>query len=447
MLLLALAAAAGAQEAAAPPRDTIIPLDRVVAVVGDQPVTQYNLQERMLVFRQSPNFRPPSTEAELRALVTEILNQLVDEEILVQKARQLEIEVTDAEIMPQVDRQLREIRGRFPSEVEFRAELTRAGLGTPEEYRRFLLDNMRRGELQRRAIEKVRSEGKIPPVNVRESEVEEAFDRARTTLPRRPASVTFRQIVVAPRPSEAALAVARARAESLLAEIRDGAEFERIARRESADSTSREQGGDLGWNRRGVMVPEFEQWMFTIRPGSMSPVFQTVHGFHILRVDRVQPGEVKSRHILVRAVIDSADVERARIEADSVAARWSAGAPFDTLAARHHDFASGEETSILTPVPVDSGLPESYQRGFAGRGAGDIVVFPIGTPAGYPKFVVAQLATRDEGGEYTLKDLRERVRAQLVEEGSYRRYLDALRKEMFVSIRLDSPVIGAGPRE
>ena len=446
ILVAALAATAGAQQPAVPARDTIIALDRVVAIVGDQPITQYDLQERMLAFQQSPNFRAPTNEAEARKMMLDLVNQLIDEEILVQKARQLTIDVLDQELAPQVDQQLRGIRSRFGSEAEFRAELAKAGLGSPEEYRRFLLDNMRRGELQRRVIDRMRSEGKIPPVNVREAEVEEAFNRARTSLPRRPATVTFRQIVVAPRPSDAAREVARVKAESLLAEIKSGAEFERVARRESADSNSREQGGDLGWNRRGVMVPQFENWMFGLRPGNMSPVFETVHGFHIVRVDRVQPGEVKARHILVRAVIDTNDVARARVEADSVAAQWRRGVAFDTLAKLHHDFDSREETAILTPIPVDSGLPDSYREGFQGKAANDIAVFPIATRNGYPKYVVAQILTRDEGGEYTLKDLRDRVRAQLVEEGSYRRYLDSLRKEMYVSIRLDPPS-GQGQRE
>jgi hypothetical protein len=123
------------------------------------------------------------------------------------------------------------VRGRFGSDAEFRAELQRAGLGTPEEYRRFLLEQLRRNELQRRAMDKLRQEGKIPPVNVTQAEVEEAFNRTRASLPRRPATVTFRQIVVAPRADSAAREVARVRAESLLAEIRSGAEFERVNRR------------------------------------------------------------------------------------------------------------------------------------------------------------------------------------------------------------------------
>ena len=433
---------------AAPARDTgVVPLDRIVAVVGDQPITQYDVQERMLAMQQQPGFRPPTSEAEYNKLAHDIVNQLIDEELLVQKATQLKVEVPDRDLTATVDRQMRDIRARFSSDAEFRSELMKAGLGSVEEYRRFLTDNMRRQELQRRVIEKMRQEGKIPPVNVSEAEVQEAFDRSRASLPRRPATVTFRQIVVAPKPSERAKEIARAKAESLLAEIKNGAEFERVAKRESADSASREQGGDLGWNRRGVMVPEFERWMFGLRPGELSPVVETVHGFHIIRVDRVQPGEVKSRHILIRPKIDSVDVARARAEADSVAAQWTAGVPFDTLAKQHHDFASGEETSILTPIPIDSGLPASYKQAFANKKPNDIVTFTISGINGVPKFVVAQLLTVDAGGEYKLSDLRERVRQQLVEEGSIRRFLDSLRKETYVSVRLDTPAPAPATRQ
>ena len=442
---VAFANAAAAQQPPAAARDTtLVALDRIIAVVGDQPITQYDVQERMLAMQQSPGFRRPTTEAEFQKLAQELVNQLIDEELLVQKAAQQKIEIPDSELAASVDRQMRDVRGRFASEAELRAELAKAGLGTPEEYRRFLTDQLRRGELQRRVIEKMRQEGRIPPVNVSQAEVEEAFNRSRAALPRRPATVTFRQIVVAPRASEQSKNLARAKAESLLAEIKAGTDFERVAKRESADSGSREQGGDLGWARRGQMVAEFERWMFGLRPGDLSPVVETVHGFHIIRVDRVQPGEVKSRHILVRARVDSGDIALARARADSAAAQWAAGVPFDTLARRYHDYASGEETSLLTPIPRDS-MPATYQQAFRGKQANDIVVFQIPGVAGLPKFVTAQLQTVDEGGEYKLSDLRERVRQQLVEEGSIRRFLDSLKREAYVSVRLDPATAAAPP--
>jgi len=417
--------------------DTVLGLDRIVVVVGDKPITQYDIQERIVAMQQSPSFKPPQNAEEFRKLALEIANMLVDEEVLVQKAIQLKVEVDDANLTPQVDRQIRDIRGRFGSEQEFRNELQKAGLGTVEEYRRFLMDQLRRNELQRRLLEKLRAEGKVPPVNVSQRQVEETFNRTRETLPRRPATVTFRQIVVAPKPNATARERARVKAESLLAEIKAGAEFERVAKRESADSMTREQGGDLGWSRRGTMVPEFERWMFGLRPGDLSPVIETVYGFHVIRVDRVQPGEVKARHVLVRAVVDTIDVQRARAEADSVARQWAAGVAFDTLVARHHDRL--EETSILTPIPRDTALPPSYRDAFAGKKANDRVIFPIEGLDGHPKFVVAQLLSVEEGGEYTLADLKDRVRQQLVDEGSIRRLLDQLRKETFVRIQIDEP--------
>jgi peptidyl-prolyl cis-trans isomerase SurA len=441
LALCAAASAVAAQQttdsaAATAARDTVVMLDRIVAIVGDQPITEYDVEQRVLAMQQQQGFQAPRNADEERQLHQSIVSQLIDEELLVQKAAQLKVEVADADLNTSIDRQLREIRSHFTSDAEFRAELQRAGLGSPEEYRRMLADQLRRQELQRRVVEQMRADGKIPPVNVSEADVQDAFNRSRGALPRRPATVTFRQIVIAPKPSPSEREVARQKAESLLAEIKNGAEFERVAKRESADSASREQGGDLGWNRRGVMVPEFERWMFLLRPGDLSPVVETVHGFHIIRVDRVQPGEVKSRHILVRPQIDSADVAQARARADTVATLWASGTPFDTIARKYHDYASGEETTILTPITRDS-LPETYQTAFQGKKAGDIAIFRIAGIGGLPKFVVAQLVTAEEGGEYTLADLRQRVRAQLVEEGSIRRFLDTLRKETYVQVYPD----------
>ena len=105
-------------------------------------------------------------------------------------------------------------------------------------------------------------------MNVTEEEVTAAFEHSRADLQKRPATVTFRQIIVSPKASPAAKAKAKARADSLLAEIRKGGDFEQIAKRESMDPGTKQLGGDLGWNRRGSgLVPEFEGMMFALRPG------------------------------------------------------------------------------------------------------------------------------------------------------------------------------------
>jgi peptidyl-prolyl cis-trans isomerase SurA len=435
---LALAGTAAAQQPAKP---ITVPLDRIVAVVGDQPITESDMQARIIQHQQENQALViPKDSAGLRAFELSIINELIDEQVLVNKASDLKIDVPDAQITKTVDDQVKFIRSRFASDAEFRNELKKAGLGTPEEYKRYLTDQARRVQLQQQVIQKMRDQGKLVPINVSEQDVQDAFDRAKGNLPRKPAMITFKQVVINTQASAKAKEIARAKAESLLAEIKKGGDFERIAKRESMDPGSKETGGDLGWNRRGTMVPEFERWMFALAPGQLSPVVETPFGYHIIRVDRINGPEVKVRHILIRPVIDSTDIARTQALADSVRQKWLAGVPFDTLAKKYHDYANREATSIPEAYPRDS-LPLSYQDAIRGHKVGDIVVFSIaGQEPGVPKFVVLRIETLEEGGAYTLADLKQRMRAQLVDEGSIRRYIDGLRKQTYVSIRLDAPV-------
>jgi peptidyl-prolyl cis-trans isomerase SurA len=137
-------------------------------------------------------------------------------------------------------------------------------------------------------------------------------------------------------------------------------------------------------------------------------------------------------------------VQLAKLEADSVAAALKAGQSFDTLAKHHNDFRGGEETSILNPFPRAQ-LPPAYQAGMAGKGAKDIVVFPIvGNTVVPTKYVVAQIAAVEEGGELTLAEVKEKFRQRLSEEGGVRRLLDSLRKGTYVTIREDAIAVSQG---
>ncbi|CAN5138620.1 peptidylprolyl isomerase [soil metagenome] len=432
--LFVLPASSVAQEAlaaAVPPGQPMM-VDRVVAVVGDQAILWTDVMTEVNQ-RRAAGLELPADSAGQMTVAREVLDDLVDVEILVQQARRLGIDVTDAEVLASVEQQMRRVRGQFSGDEEFRRELRNAGFGTPEEYRRSLTDQFRRQMLQQRAFEELRK--RMKPADVSEEEITAAFEQWRGRIGQRPATVTFRQIVVAPKPTAEAKALARAKAESLLVEIRRGGDFESIARRESMDPGSRDLGGDLGWARRGSgFVPEFERVVFALPPGQVSPVVETSFGYHLIRVDRVQPAEVKSRHILIRPVITDADVAAARDTAANVAEQWRQGTPFETLASRYHDNA--EERGILQPYPRDS-LPPSYQQVVAGKAAGTISEpFRLGEPPGLVKWAVIELVTATEGGEYTLAEMREQLRAQLSSERSTRNLLDELRRSTYVSLRL-----------
>ena len=439
-ILIALPVAVSAQTPAPAPSpqrvasavpESAIPVDRVVAVVGGQVILWSDVMSSINQQRAAGLQLPPDSAGQA-ALARDALNALVDEEILVQKAHLMKVEVTPDEVNRSVDDQVRRVRQGFQTDEEFRAELRKAGFGTPEEYRRTLYEQFYRRALQQRVFEELRKTAVAR--NVSEAEINEAFEKNKGTLQSAPATVTFRQVVVAPKASPAAKARAKAKADSLLVEIRKGGDFDLIAKRESMDEASKPQGGDLGWNRRGAMVPEFERVMFALPPGSVSNVVETAFGYHIIKVDRVQAGEVKARHILISPKIDSTDIAAARAEAQLVATQLRNGAAFDSIVAKHHDPA--EEKGILQPFVRDS-LPASYSTALVGKKAGDVTdPFELASPRGISKWAVVQLVTVNEAGQFDEADIKERIRSQLMAEKATRSMLDDLRKQTFVSIRL-----------
>jgi peptidyl-prolyl cis-trans isomerase SurA len=430
----ALAAPLQAQLGTADDHGGAPPVDGIVAVVGTTPILRSDVEERLAQARASGQPMPQDSVAQ-QAMLKTILDAIIDEELLVQKAKDEKIEVTDNDINGDVDKRMQTIRTRFTTEKEFRDELKKSGFGTVDEFRRWLVDQSRRSQMQQKLFEKLRTDGKIAPAAVSAAEVDEFFNKNSSQLQKLPATVTLRQVVIAPKPSPKQDSVAVLKADSLYVEIQKGGDFEQIAKRESMDPSTKELGGDLGWRRRGDFVPEFDRVFFSIRPGVVSPPIKTVFGYHLIKVDRVQPAEVKGRHILIRPAIDSTDVAAAGKEAADVAKQWRAGVSFDTLRAKHHDVS--EESSIPQPFP-QAQLPQEYQTAIAGHKANDILdPFVIEDKArGTPKYFVVQITSIAAEHEPTVADWREKIRDQLAEEKAIRRYLDGLRKESYVSVRI-----------
>jgi peptidyl-prolyl cis-trans isomerase SurA len=386
-----------------------------------------------LFSRQSQGVKIPADSQGLEQVRQQIVSSIIDEELLVQQAqRDTSIKVTDEEIASGVEEQVRKVRSNFTSEVDYAAELRKAGFQTPEEYRRWLTDQQRRAAYQNRLIEKLRSDGKLKPVAPTEKEMKEFFEEQKSTLGNRPATISFRQIVISPVASPAARAKTKAQADSIVLELRRGADFATAARRFSQDPGSKDQGGSLNWFRRGVMVPEFERVAFSLKPGVVSDPVESPFGYHIIQVERVQPGEVQARHILLVPEIDSAHVQQARALADSVRNALVAGAPFDSLQRLYHD-RSAERQAENVPVTK---LPENYAKAVGQAGAGTTLpVFTVPSAGGREQFVILQVTDRRPEGEIKYDDVRDRIRDQLGQQLAIRRYIDGLRRSTYVDIR------------
>jgi peptidyl-prolyl cis-trans isomerase SurA len=407
-------------------------VDRIVAVVGTKPILASQVEEQ-LVLAQSQGAKIPEDSAGRDAARRQILSQMVDEELLVQQAeRDTAIKVTDQEVLDAVEQTVQNVRKQFTSITDFQAQLRAAGFVSEEEWRRWLADQQRRSILQQRLIEELKQKGKLRPIPPSDAELRAFWETNRGQQAKRPAAISFRQIVIVPKPDSAASARALQLAESLVVALRNGTNFAEVAKKYSADSASREQGGELGWFRRGVMVKQFEDVAFRLRPGAISDAVPTEFGYHIIQVERAQPAEILARHILIQPVISAGQLAIARHRADSVHDALAHGAPFDSLARL---YADPNEPKLADALPV-SQLPPDYEKAIGGDTVPGLKpVFEAGAATARPRFVVFELIKRLPEGELSFEEVKDRIRDGLGQQLAVKHYLDILRRTTYVDVR------------
>src|SRR5690606_10646654 len=152
-----------------------------------------------------------------------------------------------------------------------------------------------------------------------------------------PATVSIRQLIIAPSFSDSSLEATKLQADSIIRELRGGADFAVAARRFSQDPGSAAQGGSLGWQRPDGFVRAFADAILRLPRGTISEPVVTEFGVHIIQVERMQPTEVLARHILLVPGVDTASQMTARSTIERLRAAVMAGSSFDSLQRIHHD--------------------------------------------------------------------------------------------------------------
>jgi len=273
-----------------------------------------------------------------------------------------------------------------------------------------------------------------PPVEVTDEELHDAFQQASGQLSQRPAYAKFHQVVIAPQASDTAKANARALAESLLQRIKNGEKFSELAKRYSDDPGSAPLGGDLGWFRRGHMVKAFEDVAFSLAPGQVSGIVETEFGFHIIKLERARMGERKASHILITPKIHEGDVERARQEAQEVAAKARADSSMEQLYKEYADPLSPD--TITVAFNQLNQLPSSYaaiRTASRGEVLGPLTYHPT---ADETRFSIVKVDEIHEAGAYTFDEVKDQLAQNLQRQKQLSKLLQSLREKTHVDIRM-----------
>lgn len=216
---------------------------------------------------------PAFVEQYKKQLSQQVLEGMIIEQLLDEKVKDSNIVVTDEDVVEHLEK------------AAAQQNLTLSDIKEMMEARGQSFDEAKQRIKRSMAYQKLVEAQWAGKINVTEEEAKKYYDENVKQLEQVKAS----HILIKPHstdpnadPNEAR-AAAKAKAEDLLKQIKDGADFVELARANS-DCPSSKQGGDLGFFHRGQMVSAFEEAAFALKPGQVSDIVETQFGYHIIKV-------------------------------------------------------------------------------------------------------------------------------------------------------------------
>jgi peptidyl-prolyl cis-trans isomerase SurA len=402
-------------------------LDRIVAVVNKEVITQFELTDRIeRVQRELQRRGTPSVSRS--ELEHQVLERLVVEKVQLQYARETGMRVDDLELDRTVNRvaennklSLTEFRQRLEGDSipfdRFREELRNE----------ILLTRLRDREVMNKLVI---SESEIDNFILEQSErkeVDTEFNVAHI-LVRVPEQATPVQIDTR-----------RARAEEVVRRLKDGADFAQVAATYS-DAQDALQGGVIGW-RSPQRLPElFVQALKGLKVGEVSGVFRSPAGFHVIKLLEVRGAgapmlveQAHVRHILIRTN-DLVSENEAKRKLLSLRERIVNGVDFAELARLNSDDGSASRGGDLGWVYPGDTVPE-FERGFAELKLMEVSQ-PVKTPFGWHLIQVLERRTADVSSDRKRLEARKALLDRKGEE-AYQEWLRQLRDRAYVELRLD----------
>jgi parvulin-like peptidyl-prolyl isomerase len=248
-------------------------ISRVLAKVGNDVITTAELDQflKPQLMRYGKEYDKSEFDALSKQMRQAFLKRFIERKLLTQEADATQLEIPDVEIQKEIDR----IRSQFPSDNDFNEFLKKENMSLYD-YKKLVRDDLRTKVL---VHEKVSKKILILPSEIHD------FYQLNISEFLQPAQVHMYQILIKKKPTpEAALK----RAKEILLELKEGANFQQIARL-SSEGPKKKQGGDWGIVENGFFGDEMkkvEDAAFKLKPGHFSNIIETKYGYHIVYIDR-----------------------------------------------------------------------------------------------------------------------------------------------------------------
>jgi peptidyl-prolyl cis-trans isomerase SurA len=401
-------------------------VDRIVAVVNSEVITQHELDKRgNQVLRQMAKQGTPTPPQDV--LTRQVLERMIGDLVQLQQAKELGIKIDDT----QLDRALQRIAQDSKLDLtQFRAAVEKDGMNY-NAFREDIRNEIIMSRLREREVDTA--------VNVTEGEVDAELEQEKS---RRAVESEYRLqhilILVPEQASAQQIEAKRVKAEQAAAQLAHGADFGQVAAGFS-EATDALSGGNLGWRPTSRLPNLFVETLANMTPGQVSPVLKSSNGFHIVKLIETRGAsapavaQIHVRHILMRPKDGVTDAElRRRLEA--LKARVEAGADFGELAKLQSEDGSSSKGGDLGWIAPGETVPE-FERAMAELQPGQVSGV-VQTPFGWH---LIQVLERREGqltDEKRKIAVRQAIRARKADE-AYEDWLRQMRDRAFVENRLE----------
>lgn len=403
-------------------------LDGIAAVVGNEVVLISDvLQQAVLLAQQNKALDPKDPKVQ-----RDVLSAIIDEKLVLTRAREDSLTVSEDEVTRAVDFQLQRIVQQVGSERKV------------EEAYGMSMDRIRRESreiIRQQLLSDRMRQKKFADLKLTERDLQEFYQEFKDSLPPIPEQVELQRIVLKAKPSADAKQATIALAKAITDSIKAGGDFADFAKRYSIDPGSAAAGGDLGFVKTGTFVKPYEDAMKKLGINEISEPVETQFGIHIIQVLDKHPDAIRSRHILLPIKASPAERDSIVARLKDLRARALAGESFTELAKK---YSEDDETSALGGLIGKASLdqiPPDMKDVVGGLKDGEISdVRPWNGSATESGYQIIRLSRHIPAHAIDPKEDRaqlERLGSYYKQNREYANWISDLRKEIYWEIKTD----------
>jgi peptidyl-prolyl cis-trans isomerase SurA len=407
-----------------PAHAAVQPLDHIVAVVNDEVITRQELAKRYdEVVRNLARQNTPLPPRE--KLEKQLLERMVTELALQQHARNTGVRVDPT----QVERALQRIAAQN--------KLDLAGLAATLEKEGQSLDGMRTTIRNEILIARARERDVDNRISVSDAEIEGYLQTQVQQGVEAEYKFAHILITVPENATPEQIQARRARAEDILSQLAQGADFAQLSASYS-DAPNALQGGAFDWRASGKLPALFADALKPLQPGQIAPLLKSSNGFHILKLNdkrgldaTLRVTQTHARHILIKTneLTSEADARNRLLQLKE---RIDNGVKFDELARLHSEDASASKGGDLGWINPGDTVPD-FEKAMNALQPGEVGA-PVQSPFGWHLIQVLERRDQDVTQERQKLMARQAIRERKAEE-AFQDWVRQIRDAAYVELR------------